>query len=1293
MNSSSEGARRVHSLWPLAIACVVVAALSGHSLQLSGIAPSLPRAQPVASACPVLAAPRDERHFAWRALPSGLLTLAVSDASLPTSGAAVSVSVGALSDPPSASGLAHFAEHLVFLGSAAFPGESEYGAYLSANGGASNAFTSLEETRYFFGVRAGAMEGALARFAGFFSSPLFSSNATERERNAVDSEHAKNLQSDGWRVFQLLRHMATEGSPWHGFGTGTADTLGGPLIRPRLLALHAAHYCAPHMRLVLVGPQDTTTLLQWAEDAFGGVPRLCVDWREGDSAFAAMDRLRGSSKGSSTALPSSLSLLSAFPEAVQQRAIADVLTAAERVLASSPSLAYPLRSGMRGEGLVVMSPIADVHELSLLFPVHPQSTTAEAARVGAADFIASALGDERAGGLLAALRAAGLASSISAGLDAEGGGITLLSVTFTLSPALVAAASAAGEGANQSAAALASDGGAGTDGGRGSELERQDVLLAGVARIQTALYAYLDLLEESLATEVAPAGASPPLRGLRVPGAAGQESGPTYRGSEALPPQLHFSGSGELVTRPPLTLVGRLWEERVLSASLAFAFPTSTAADTLASALAGAMQARGPADILSPPSRQVWQPEAVLHTVRALGPDTALSLLITSLAPSTWELNLTHTEPIYGTAYALLPRVPLISGREWAWRGAGTPILHLPLPNAFIPPAALVQSWMGASVPLPWVMAGDAPALPPMRGGGASSEAWAMHSPDPVLLSMPPGPFADITRVWWAPDRFFGHPRVHVALSLASEACAVNATAVALNGLFAATANEAARDVRYAAGLAGATVIVSVGGSVPGLELTVGGYISSISPLIAEVLPLFLPSLEGGRCSLPPALTPSAVASKLLELGLEAAAAIAAEQPYVVAKRALAIATGEERTGLPAQLAALRALAGEEGSQTPFGPRVVRDLSALHAVLTHHVCGVFAAPGALQVLAHGALSSEDAAQHAQALLQPLATAVSAVAASQSASRPPREPWSRPVAAPVGRTVVRAPPANADDANSAAFATWEIGRRRSCGRTAAQCADRAAAAAVLGRVLYEPFFTALRTRQQLGYIVSAGLRSVHTAVAEEEGDALCGTVRSCAPAPDGTCAWTDNPVPLCPRGDAVLSLYAVVQGPGHPALVLDERIQSFAGGPREAGTSSSGWGWVDADGMPADALQWGEEGSPAAAGGVPALLAALSPKDVTAIASALLASTLAPPASPAAAFSALWAQVAAQTWDWGREAREAAALGRVTVAAVARAHGEAVASSVERRLVGRVDSAGARAVAPGLDSPLPEYERR
>jgi hypothetical protein len=59
------------------------------------------------------------------------------------------------------------------------------------------------------------------RFAQFFISPLISADGVEREVQAVDSEHGKNLAVDAWRLHQLTKATANQQHPWARFFTGT----------------------------------------------------------------------------------------------------------------------------------------------------------------------------------------------------------------------------------------------------------------------------------------------------------------------------------------------------------------------------------------------------------------------------------------------------------------------------------------------------------------------------------------------------------------------------------------------------------------------------------------------------------------------------------------------------------------------------------------------------------------------------------------------------------------------------------------------------------------------------------------------------------------------------------------------------------------------------------------------------------------------------------------------------------------------------------------------------------------
>ncbi|EJD02250.1 uncharacterized protein FOMMEDRAFT_109506 [Fomitiporia mediterranea MF3/22] len=174
---------------------------------------------------PIQKSPADDRDYRVVRLENGLQAVLVHDANTDKAAAGMDVAVGHLFDPDDMPGLAHFCEHLSFMGTEQFPKENEYKEYLSKNTGYCNASTSASNTNYYFSVASNALAGALERFSGFFHSPLFAPSCTLRELNAVDSENKKNLQKDVKRIFQLKKHLSRPGHPWRKFGTGNKVTL------------------------------------------------------------------------------------------------------------------------------------------------------------------------------------------------------------------------------------------------------------------------------------------------------------------------------------------------------------------------------------------------------------------------------------------------------------------------------------------------------------------------------------------------------------------------------------------------------------------------------------------------------------------------------------------------------------------------------------------------------------------------------------------------------------------------------------------------------------------------------------------------------------------------------------------------------------------------------------------------------------------------------------------------------------------------------------------------------------
>uniref|UniRef100_A0A6M2EQF5 Peptidase M16 N-terminal domain-containing protein n=1 Tax=Populus davidiana TaxID=266767 RepID=A0A6M2EQF5_9ROSI len=190
--------------------------------------------------------------------------------------AAMCVAMGSFSDPAEAQGLAHFLEHMLFMGSEEFPDENEYDSYLSKHGGSSNAYTEAEHTCYHFEVKREFLKGALRRFSQFFVSPLMKSEAMEREVLAVDSEFNQVLQNDACRLQQLQCHTSGPGHPFNRFSWGNKKSLvdameKGLNLREHILKLYRDYYHGGLMKLVVIGGEPLDVLESWVTELFAKV--------------------------------------------------------------------------------------------------------------------------------------------------------------------------------------------------------------------------------------------------------------------------------------------------------------------------------------------------------------------------------------------------------------------------------------------------------------------------------------------------------------------------------------------------------------------------------------------------------------------------------------------------------------------------------------------------------------------------------------------------------------------------------------------------------------------------------------------------------------------------------------------------------------------------------------------------------------------------------------------------------------------------------------------------------------
>jgi len=219
--------------------------------------------------------PNDPKHYQAITLPNGLRVLLVENNETKKSAAALAVNVGHFNDPVDRQGMAHFLEHMLFLGTKKYPDGSEYQKFISQFGGSNNAWTATEHTCFFLDINHQHFEDALDRFSQFFTAPLLSESFVTKERENIDAEFKLKLKDDIRRLYDVHKETINQDHPFSKFSVGNTETLADHdniSIRGEIKAFFEEYYQASHMTLVLEGPHPLQTLKEYAEQKFGLIP-------------------------------------------------------------------------------------------------------------------------------------------------------------------------------------------------------------------------------------------------------------------------------------------------------------------------------------------------------------------------------------------------------------------------------------------------------------------------------------------------------------------------------------------------------------------------------------------------------------------------------------------------------------------------------------------------------------------------------------------------------------------------------------------------------------------------------------------------------------------------------------------------------------------------------------------------------------------------------------------------------------------------------------------------------------
>jgi len=321
--------------------------------------------------------PNDDNQYRFIELDNGLKVILVSDKEADKAAASMNVAVGSGDDPQDREGLAHFLEHMLFLGTEKYPDPGEYQQFIKSHGGQHNAFTAFQDTNYFFDVQAEFLAPALDRFAQQFAAPLFTAELVDRERNAVHSEFSSKQKDDGRRFYSVKKAASNPDHAFSQFAVGNLSTLentdDNPL-RPDLIEFWKQHYSANLMSLAVYGPQTLDDLEAMVRGRFDAIENRNLEPKR------------------------------------HKAGLLDQETLPAKVTADA---------------------IKDVRSLTLTFPIPSQEDNY---RTKPASYVANLLGHEGPGSLFDVLKRAGLAESLSAGLGMDTGDNATLEIEIALTP-------------------------------------------------------------------------------------------------------------------------------------------------------------------------------------------------------------------------------------------------------------------------------------------------------------------------------------------------------------------------------------------------------------------------------------------------------------------------------------------------------------------------------------------------------------------------------------------------------------------------------------------------------------------------------------------------------------------------------------------------------------------------------------------------------------------------------------------------------------------------------------------
>ena len=191
----------------------------------------------------------DTRDYKYLKLKNNLEIVIIKDYNETLCGACLNVNIGSANE--SIPGLAHFLEHMLFMGSKKYPYSNNFMSSINKSGGSTNAYTSNTNTNYYFVCSTDTYLSNLDIFGNFLVNPLLSKKYINKEISNVNSESNKNIVDNDWLQLEIAKTLYYDDHPMNHYRAGTIESLSHPNIYEKLKEFKKNFYTAERMSLVL----------------------------------------------------------------------------------------------------------------------------------------------------------------------------------------------------------------------------------------------------------------------------------------------------------------------------------------------------------------------------------------------------------------------------------------------------------------------------------------------------------------------------------------------------------------------------------------------------------------------------------------------------------------------------------------------------------------------------------------------------------------------------------------------------------------------------------------------------------------------------------------------------------------------------------------------------------------------------------------------------------------------------------------------------------------------------------